>query len=251
MISLKHSIKKVLEKFGYGVYKIHKGNSGAGPYEAIKPSATYAPWIQDEMFLQVYDTVRNNTLVDKYRCFELWQLVGQAIKLNEGALIEIGVWNGGTAGIICKRAQLCGFDKKVYLCDTFCGVVKAGEKDHIYKGGEHADCSQQTVEELLSAQIKVSNFKILKGIFPEQTSHMITDETFGFCHIDVDVYQSAKDIISWIWPKIEVGGIVVYDDYGFQGCDGISKFVDEQFDERDRLVIHNLNGHAIVIKLRS
>jgi O-methyltransferase len=45
------------------------------------------------------------------------------------------------------------------------------------------------------------------------------------------------------------GGIIVYDDYGFKGCDGITKYVEEQIPREDRLVIHNLNGHAIILKL--
>jgi O-methyltransferase len=45
------------------------------------------------------------------------------------------------------------------------------------------------------------------------------------------------------------GGIVVYDDYGFQRCDGITKYVEEQIYDKDRIVIHNLNGHAVILKL--
>ena len=47
-----------------------------------------------------------------------------------------------------------------------------------------------------------------------------------------------------------VGGIIVYNDYGFLGCDGITKFVEEQMSCADRLVMHNLNGHAVVIKTK-
>jgi O-methyltransferase len=45
-----------------------------------------------------------------------------------------------------------------------------------------------------------------------------------------------------------VGGLVVYDDYGFPRCDGITRHVDEQRTLADRVVIHNLNGHAVVLK---
>jgi O-methyltransferase len=65
----------------------------------------------------------------------------------------------------------------------------------------------------------------------------------------VDVYQSARSVLDWIWGRLEVGGVVIYDDYGFEGCEGITKFVNEQSAEKDRLVFHNLNGHALVVKL--
>ncbi|MEO2017429.1 MAG: TylF/MycF/NovP-related O-methyltransferase, partial [Fuerstiella sp.] len=68
-------------------------------------------------------------------------------------------------------------------------------------------------------------------------------------HIDVDVYQSAKEVSEWVWDRLVPGGIIVYDDYGFQACDGILKFVEEQRHLKDRIVLHNLNGHAVVIKI--
>ena len=48
--------------------------------------------------------------------------------------------------------------------------------------------------------------------------------------------------------RLVLGGIVVYDDYGFQGCEGITRFVEEQRGLPDRLLLHNLNGHAIIVK---
>jgi O-methyltransferase len=41
----------------------------------------------------------------------------------------------------------------------------------------------------------------------------------------------------------------VYDDYGFASCDGVTRAVNEQRSLADRIVFHNLNGHAVVIKL--
>ena len=42
-----------------------------------------------------------------------------------------------------------------------------------------------------------------------------------YCHIDVDVYQSARDVLEWVWGRLCIGAIVVYDDYGFDGCHGV------------------------------
>jgi O-methyltransferase len=89
----------------------------------------------------------------------------------------------------------------------------------------------------------------LVGIFPDETSKIVTDDNFRFCHIDVDVYRSAKDIVGWLWPRLVIGGIIVFDDYGFESCDGVARFVNEERNKKDRIVIHNLNGHAILIKI--
>ena len=237
--------QKLAEVVGFNLVVTKKGKK-TDSYELVSPRATYAPWLSDEAFNEIYKIVKDNTLVDKYRCYELWQLVRECSKLN-GALIEVGVWRGGSGCLIAKRAEMLGIKDNVYLCDTFKGVVKAGDKDSRYRGGEHADASKEIVEETIN-KLKLNNTKILVGTFPDETSRLINDQAFRFCHVDVDVYQSAKDITEWIWPKLIIGGMIVFDDYGFWGCEGVTRFVDEERNKKDRIVVQNLNGHAIVIK---
>ncbi len=240
------TLQKIAAVAGFDLKRVKKTSAG-GNYEPILVTATYAPWCGDQEFKNVYATIKDHTLVDKYRCYELWQLVSEVAKLP-GALIEVGVWKGGSGALIAKAAELAGVKDTVYLCDTFTGVVKAGTNDSSYKGGEHADTSEQTVRELIRG-MGLNNVKILTGIFPEETEAMVKDKQFRFCHIDVDVYQSAKDVVAWLWPRLAKGGIVVFDDYGFAGCDGINRLVNEERNKTDRIVIHNLNGHAIMIKI--
>jgi len=220
-------------------------------YGLVLPNANYSPWAGDKDFMEIYNKIKNNTLVDIYRCFELWQLVEQTQKLNgSSSIIEIGVWRGGTSAIMAQKLFHLKSKANMYLADTFEGVVKVSEKDKLYSGGEHSDTSQQIVEDLLKNKVKYSNYKILKGIFPEQTEHLVpAGEVFGLCHIDVDVYESAKDIISWVWDKLIIGGVIVFDDYGFHTCTGITRLVNEQRNLKDRVILHNLNGHAIMVKI--
>ncbi len=208
------------------------------------PKATYSPWLQDEEFLTAYKISKNHTLVDIYRCYELWNLVKQTNKL-QGDVIEVGVYKGGTGSLLAVAAK----DATVFLCDTFTGVVKAGPKDNSYVGGEHADTSMDIVLTLFK-KLNISNFSILKGIFPEESSSEIENKRFRFCHIDVDVYQSAKDIFDWVWQRMEKGGIVVFDDYGFAACEGVTDLVNNELAPREDLImLHNLNGHAVLIKI--
>ncbi|MFA5040303.1 MAG: TylF/MycF/NovP-related O-methyltransferase [Bdellovibrionales bacterium] len=217
-------------------------------HSVIITSASYSPWGDDVEFLSVYDIIRGNTLVDLYRCYELWSLVRQMASV-EGDILEIGVWRGGSGCLMAKRAQAVAPSKKVFLCDTFEGVVKASEHDTKYIGGEHSDTSVDTVLGL-AGKAGVNNIEVLKGMFPEKTAHLIADRKFCLCHIDVDVYESARDIANWVWPRISVGGCLIFDDYGFPTCDGIRRYVDETFPRTGSLFIHNLNGHAVIIKMR-
>jgi O-methyltransferase len=216
-------------------------------HSQVWPFATYSPWITDTAFTRVYDRIKHHTLVDHYLCYDLWQLVAEIAKLDGGDLIEVGSWRGGTGCVIATKAALCKLANTVYLCDTFKGVVKAGTLDTFYQGGEHADTSPEIVNGLVR-RLGLRNVEVLTGIFPEETGQRIADREFRFCHIDVDVYQSAADVVEWVWPRLVAGGMIAYDDYGFRGCEGVTRFVNEQRLKPDRLILHNLNGHAICIK---
>jgi O-methyltransferase len=76
----------------------------------------------------------------------------------------------------------------------------------------------------------------------------VGERALRLCHIDVDVYRSARDVLEWAWPRLSPGGVAVFDDYGFPCCPGVTQFVDEQRGRTDRLVLHNLNGHGLIVK---
>ncbi len=214
-------------------------------HKQIIPYASYAPWEGDQEFKKLYDQIKDNTLVDIYRCYELWRLV-QDLNSIEGDILEVGVWRGGTGAILSKASEK---EKrtKVYLADTFTGVVKATEEDAVYRGGEHSDTSEKIVNDLLK-KVTATNFQILKGIFPDDFPN-IDIQKLKLCHIDVDTYLSAKEIFDYAWPKLQVGGVIIFDDYGFWTCEGVTKYFNALELENGRK-IHNLNGHGIIIKFK-
>jgi O-methyltransferase len=229
-----HPQRQQLQEQGYALY--HYDN---GPFHSFPPDA---PWLTDHKFSETYKAVRNNTLVDRARCFSHYQLVQQAMKVP-GDILEVGVWRGGTAAVLAQTAS----DRTVYLADTFKGVVKASDWE-VYEGGEYADTSSELVINFFK-DLHLDNYKILEGVFPEETGHEIEGETLAYVHIDVDVYLSAKDAFNFVWDKLSPGGLVVFDDYGFiSHCPGVYRFVNEIKDDADKVFVHNLNGQAYIIK---
>lgn len=217
-------------------------------HSLIIPSATYSPWESEEEFKSIYSRIEGNTLVDIYRCYDLWQLSKNTSRVN-GDIVEVGVWKGGSGALLAKAAELSNCGKIVYLADTFSGVVKAGEHDTRYKGGEHSDAIEKDVENLVES-LGLNNVRILKGIFPNDTGGRLAQCAVSFLHIDVDVYQSARETFEWMRERLSVGAIVVFDDYGFRGCEGVTKYVNELRSDQDFHHMHNLNGHAVLIKMR-
>jgi O-methyltransferase len=215
------------------------------PHEQVLPKATYAPWRSDRAFMELYKKVASHTLVDIYRLYELYVLAA-SVPAEEGDFLEVGVWKGGSAAILGTRSEHLP-DCKLWLADTFSGVPKAtSANDTIYQGGEHADTSVNEVKDVL-LKCGVTNYEILRGIFPKETSGAVEGRKFRFVHIDVDSYESAAQVFRWVWPRVAVGAVVVFDDYGFWGCEGVAAFVNELRDQ-GVFVVHNLNGHAVVPK---
>jgi len=218
-------------------------------YESIHPLATYAPWRTDHDFLEFYAKVKTHTLVDLYRIYELWGLMGEVAKVGAGDVLEVGVWRGGTGAILAKRAQMLGLEANIFLADTFKGVVKAGALDTNYTGGEHSDTSELKVAKLCS-DLGLNAVKILKGIFPDDRPATLDSHSFRLAHIDTDTYDSAKGVFDWVWPRTLRGGVVVFDDFGFYNCTGVTRLVEELKMRSDLLFVYNLNGHAIFVKVR-
>jgi O-methyltransferase len=156
-MSVKQLAKRAIGALGYEVsHRIKPKVVGGKHYGPVRPVASYSPWLDDLEFATVFDRIKPNTLVDRLRCYELWELVSQLGHLS-GNILEVGVWRGGTGALICRRAKNLPKNPIVYLCDTFKGVCKATDKDTSYSGGEHADTSEQLVA-------KISRF--LPAYFP-------------------------------------------------------------------------------------
>ena len=214
-------------------------------HHRVLPFATLAPWLDDARFMQLYESIREHTLVDIYRCYELWQLAQQMQRV-EGDVLEVGVWRGGT-GAVLASAVATAVGKRVFLADTFAGVVKAGERDTRYVGGEHADTSLTLVQELMQ-RLGLQNTQLLQGIFPEDTADRV-DGKIAMLHCDVDVYDSCRDVVNWCKPRLSPGAVLVFDDYGFHGCEGVTAYCNELRQEPGFLFLHNLNGHAVFVKV--
>ena len=219
---------------------------GKADHSTLISVATYSPWQTDAAFRRVRQVVEDSTLLDEMRLYELWRLAGQVGGI-EGDAIEVGSWRGGAGCLIASRIAEHAPDATVFLCDTFEGVVKAGPDDPTYEGGEHADASPEVVRGL-ATRLGLRNVEVLVGIFPDETGAAVADRTFRFVHMDLDVYRSSREAFAWLRPRLAVGSIIVFDDYGFSLTEGARKFVDELEGDPDFVIVHNLNGHAVVVR---
>lgn len=204
-------------------------------------------WLEDKEFMAAWSLMSFRTLVDQHRCWMLWQIARRAC-LCQGIMAEVGVYKGGTAKLLARARRLHGppvqHPKKLLLFDTFQGLPPPTEHDR-HKSGDFNQTSVESMQELMQDEL---NVQIVPGLCPT-TAEPWKDELFCFVHIDVDMYSSVKDCCAFFWPRLAVGGHLVFDDYGFPSCPGAKIAVDEFFagDETNR-PIYLPTGQAIAHK---
>lgn len=170
-------------------------------------------------FEQIHKQIIGLTLVSEDRCKALFDLAQQANKLK-GDVAEIGVYKGGTAKLLALSCP----DKAVHLFDTFQGMpAKDDPSIDIHKEGDFDDTSLEDVQNALS---ECENAKFYQGMFPETVDDTVS-EKFSLVHSDVDLYQCNVDVLEYFYPRMVKGGIIVFDDYEWEGCPGIRKSLEE------------------------
>ncbi len=211
----------------------------------LEPLATYAPWREDGEFVSAVSLIKPYTMVDEYRLFELWSLARQVASLP-GDILEVGSWRGGSGLLIA--CALKASDKRVVLVDTFQGVPAASAADTRFRGGELGDASPEDVRGL-ARRLDIATVEVVEGRYPRECRLPEGVSTLALVHLDVDIYTSALEVFHAVHPRLVVGGVLVFDDYGFYGCEGVTRFVNSIMDREDYRYIYNLNGHAVLVRV--
>lgn len=69
---------------------------------------------------------------------------------------------------------------------------------------------------------------LVKGPFSETLSHP-EPKSISFINLDVDLYDSYRVCLKYLWPRLSVGGIVTFDEYIWEAYafPGAQKAIDE------------------------
>lgn len=116
-----------------------------------------------------------------------------------------------------------------------------------WKGWAQGDfaASQEAVAQNLS---DFPHVRFHKGWIPTRF-HEVEDRSFAFVHVDVDLYQPTHDALSFFYPRLVAGGVLVCDDYGFLTCPGATRAFDELAATWPEAVVTHLpTGQGLLVK---
>lgn len=240
---LKKTLKSLTNTLGFEVRRSRLRFVGADVPDRELYRPLFSPWLGLGEFRRYYDRAAPRTLVSADRCYVLYTLLRQAMHL-QGNIWECGVFRGGTAAMMASLlADQCP-GKRLYLFDTFEGMPETDVDKDLHRAGDFADTSLESVVAYVgNADLCVFR----KGFIPDSFLGL-EDARIAFAHIDVDIYKSIVDCLNFIWPRLDVGGFIVFDDYGFPTCPGARAAVDAFFGAKDCKPLCLPTGQALVFK---
>lgn len=149
----------------------------------------------------------------------------EATKTVAGDWCEYGVAHGRTSALIAEQLMAGQGARKFWLYDSFEGLPKPHEKDVLIhdifnKGtmaayeGEISMPEKYVREELESVSRAPDRFNIVKGWITPELLARHSPDVIAFAFLDMDFYQSTKDVLEFLIRRMPPGGRAVVDDYG-------------------------------------
>lgn len=178
-------------------------------------------------------------LMEINEAYDIFMITKNTSKI-EGAIAEVGVYQGGSAKIICEAKG----SRELHLFDTFSGLPKLTVEDQpeYFHEGEFL-ASLENVKSYLKKYRKVYFYK---GLFPA-TGKSVSNKKFSFVNIDVDLYEATLSSLKFFYPKMSKGGIIVSHDYA--NAIGVKKAVDEFFKNKQEVVIELSGSQCMIVKM--
>ena len=179
----------------------------------------------------------------KYNLNELFKLTSHL----PGDVVECGVYKGGSAFFLARHIAESARNKRLCLFDSFEGLsLPAAIDGHHWSAGDLSS----TIEEVRAALAPLGPLPFVefyRGWIPERFPE-VADRCFCFVHIDLDLYQPTLDAISFFYPRMEAGGIILLDDYGFESCPGVTAAIDQYMSGKPEPVVNLASGGALIVR---
>jgi O-methyltransferase len=217
----------------------------------------------DQATIDLFRKVKPYTLTGHERVFALRQAVAYVVKANiPGALVECGVWRGGSMLVIAHTLLELGVtDRDLYLFDTFETMPPPGAQDVDLWGARAADTFDAALASPVYAYIPQKQIRSLLEAtgYPAERLHFVkgmVEETIpdgappqiALCRLDTDWYESTAHEMEHLYPRIQPGGVLLVDDYGHYM--GSKQAVDEYIAKHDLALLLNridYTGRLIVV----
>jgi hypothetical protein len=170
----------------------------------------------------------------------------------DGDVVECGIGKGESFYLLCALTELDLKSRNIWGFDSFEGFPEPSVEDASPRAPQKGDWKEDTIKiddiyEMLQEGRIPTEFiemrvNLVKGFFSESLPKF-TGDHIALLHLDVDLYESYKQTLEYFWPKVSVGGVVLFDEYKQSGVEttfpGAAKAIDQFFGERKRSILYD------------
>ena len=190
-----------------------------------------------------YDRFPNGNLHGRDKAIVIWdgyrrlsmmeELVIDTIRNNvDGDIAEAGVWRGGMTIFFAGIVKEYNCNKKIINLDSFRGCPSIDKtKEQTLHLGNSGNEKIQAFDKKWENKLIVTlddvkdNFRkfnllganiiFVEGYFCNTLPNLDPNMELSILRVDCDLYQSTYEVLEYLYPKLSIGGYVVFDDYKF------------------------------------
>ena len=170
----------------------------------------------------------------------------------EGAIVECGVWRGGSMMAAALTLLELGVRRDLFLCDTFAGMSPPADVDRDLTGRPAAAALAEedrdtgmtwAVGPLADVQANLRS----TGYPPERIHYVVgkvedtlpqaAPKRIAILRLDTDWYESTRHELEHLYPRLTAGGVLIIDDYGHWA--GARRAVDEFLARTESAILLN------------
>lgn len=166
-----------------------------------------------------------HSMIGLRRMNNLQHCIEQVLADNvPGDLIETGVWRGGAT--IFMRGVLKAYavsDRRVWVADSFEGLP-APDVERYPQDADWATSAGSIAVPLETVQQNFARYglldeqvRFLKGWFKDTLPTAPIDR-LALMRLDGDLYESTRDALVHLYPRLSPGGYVIVDDFNHTSC---------------------------------
>ncbi len=156
----------------------------------------------------------------------------------QGAIVECGVWRGGSSMAAALALQRLGETRDLYLYDTFEGMPEPSPDLDGRSANDQFAAATVGGEAWFRASIDEVRRNLAGTGYPMDRVHLVpgrVEETLpasappaiGLLRLDTDWYSSTRHELVHLYPRLVAHGVLIVDDYGH--WQGARKATDEYF----------------------
>jgi O-methyltransferase len=176
----------------------------------------------------------------------------------DGMIVECGVATGYTLSLFAHMTRRSGDARRIIGVDSFEGFSLGSEFDRPNFTPDELAHYRLFTEEFARSNLarsglsdeEVASVELIKGWIPE-----VLDSLHGpisILHLDVDLYEPYRDSLKALWPQLQEGGVVLFDEYDLDKdttkWPGAKRAIDEFCSENGLQIQKHWSGFAFLVK---